>query len=120
LDRAGGLDEQHGFLRRTPAAFLSVLPVVEADGEQVGGNERREQFSGCDEPVGDAEVAEDIPGDFAGRAVGLQGRVGGAGGSKVADDAHGGISDRRSRGWHGFFGRLNSSGVKQRGKTVQS
>jgi len=89
LDGRGGLDEKDGALGGVLAALGGVAAVVEADGEDVGGDEGREELAGRDGAIGHRKVGEDIAGDFASGAIGLEGGVGGAGGGEVADEAHG-------------------------------
>ena len=72
------------------AAFGGVLLIIEADAGQINGCDRREGLAGLDDAIVGAEVAEDVAGDFARGAIGLERRVSGAAGGEVADKAHGG------------------------------
>ena len=92
LHGTGGLEEEHRLLRRAAAAFLGVFPVVQSDGEEVGGNHRREQLAGPHDPIGRVEFAKNVAGDLAGGAVGLQRRVSRSSGTEVTDDSHAGDS----------------------------
>ncbi len=70
------------------AAFGGVLPIVEANRENVGRRNGREKFAGNDDAIGQAEVAEKVAGNFARGAVGLERSVGRAGRGEVADEFH--------------------------------
>jgi hypothetical protein len=65
-----------------------VAFVVEADAREEYGHDGGEELAGRDDAVGDTEVAADIAGDFASRAVGLDRGLTKAGGGEVADDFH--------------------------------
>ena len=97
LDGGGVLNEEYGVFRERAVALGGVLFVVEADAGKIGGDDRGEEFAGGDDAIGEAELAEDIAGDFAGGTVGLQRGVSRASGGEVADDFHRPQRERKRR-----------------------
>lgn len=75
LHRGSGLHEQHWILGRGRLALFGVTAIVQADAKQVPRRNRREQFVWFNCFACDFELAEDVAGDFASAAVGLQHRV---------------------------------------------
>jgi hypothetical protein len=97
LDGGGVFDEEHGIFRERAVALGGVLFVVEADAGKIGRDDRDEEFAGGDDTISDAELAENVAGDFTSGAVGLQRGVSGASGGEVADDFHRPQRERKRR-----------------------
>ena len=61
IQRGARLDEQDRRLGQRRIALLCMLAIVEPDAENVGGNQRRQQFLNPHSPFGDAVRAEKFP-----------------------------------------------------------
>src|SRR5579885_1933108 len=70
------------------APLRGMFTIIQADAEDIGRHDRGEELAGPDRGVGNAVLAEDVAGDFARGAVGLERGVGRTGRSKVTDDFH--------------------------------
>ena len=97
LHGARVLHEHHRVRGDGLLPLLGVPAVVQADAEQVGRRDGREELARLEGRAGDLEVAEDVAGDGAGGTVGLECRMGRTGGGEVADELHRGGRGSPSR-----------------------